>query len=232
MRARRRAVGLLELLENALQILIMQTWTGIGDGEADAVGGFGARARNAHQHAAAVGELDGVADEVEQHLPDLARIGGDQLRHVGFDMTAQPDILGEGARGEQFDDVVGDLAHRHRLRLRVEAPRLDLGVVEQILDQGKQRAGRGRDGADIGLLFRRQAGVGQQPGHAHDAVHRRANFMADGGEEARFGLAGIFGPLASGDQRGFGSFAGGDVARDGAMRNGAAVLVAHRQFDP
>ena len=56
--------------------------------------------------------------------------------------------------------------------------------------------------------------------------------MADGGEEARFGLAGVFGPLARGDQRRFGALAGGDVAGDGAMRNRAAVLVAHRQFDP
>jgi hypothetical protein len=147
-------------------------------------------------------------------------------------MAAKADILGEGARRQEFDDVVGDLAHRHWLRFGIEAAGLDLGIVEQILDQRQQCAGRGRDGADIGPLFGREIGVRQQPGHAHDAVHRRADLVADGGEEARFGLTCIFGSLTGGNQRRFGVLAGGDVAGDGAMRGAAVLLVAHGQFDP
>ena len=154
------------------------------------------------------------------------------VRHVGRDMAADADALGIGARGEQLDDVVGDLAQRNRLRLELEAAGLDLGIVEQVLDQRQQRAGRRRNGADIGVLLGRQLGVGQQLGHAHDAVHRRADLVADGGEEARFRLARELGALAGVDQRRFGALARGDVAGDGAVRDRVADLVAHRQLDP
>ena len=42
----------------------------------------------------------------------------------------------------------------------------------------------------------------------------------------------ILGPLARVDQRRLGALAGGDVARDRAMRDLVAGLVAHRQLDP
>ena len=188
--------------------------------------------RHDQQHAAGIGELDGVADQVEQHLPHPSRIGGDQLRHVGRDVAAEPDALGEGLRRKQLDDIVGDLARRHRLRLGIESASLDLGIVEKIFDQRQKRAGRRRHRADIGALLRRQLGIGEQLGHAHDAVHRRADLVADGGEKPRLGLAGIFGPLAGIDQRRFGALARRDVARDRPVRDLIAGLVAHRQFDP
>ena len=233
MLARRRAVGLFEFLENAIEIVGRDAGAGVAHREADGRLGAGRRRhRHVDQHAAAVGELDGVADQIEQQLAQATRVGRHDRRHVGRDVTADADAFGIGARRQQLDDVVGDLAHRDRLRLEFEAARLDLGIVEQILDQREQRAGRRRDGADIGVLLGRQLGVGQQLGHAHDAVHRRADLMADGGEEPRFRLACEFGALAGVDQRRLGALAGGDVARDGTVRHRIAGLVAHRQLDP
>ena len=42
----------------------------------------------------------------------------------------------------------------------------------------------------VGLLLRRQLGVAQQRGHAENAVHRRADLVAHGGQEARLGAVG------------------------------------------
>ena len=39
-------------------------------------------------------------------------------------------------------------------------------------------------GLDIGLLVGVQPGLGQQAGHAHDAVERGAQFVAEGGQVA------------------------------------------------
>ena len=171
------------------------------------------------QHAAGVGELDRVAKQVEQHLPYAAGIGRNHLRHFGRDMAAEPDILGKSLCRQQLDHIVGDLARRHGLRFCVEPAGLDLGVVEQVLDQGEQGGGRSRDCADISALLRRQPGVGQQLRHAHDAVHRRADLVAHRGEEARLRLAGVFSALARVDKCRLRPLARGDVTGDRAMRD-------------
>ena len=183
-------------------------------------------------HPARVGELDGVAEQVEQDLANATGIGRNHLRHVARDMAAHADALGECLGGHQLDDIVGDLARRHGLRLGVETAGLDLRVVEQILDQREQRACRGGNRTDIGALLRRDLGVGEQLGHAHDAVHRRTDLVADRGEETRLCLACEFGALASADQSRLGELSRGDVARDRPVRNLVVRFVEHRQFDP
>ena len=183
MAARGGAVGLLELLEYPVHVGLAQALARIGDGKADHVGTFANLAPHREHDTADIGEFYRVADQVEQNLAQAAGIGRDHLRHVRLDMGAETDALGIGARGEQFHDIVADFARRHGLRLGLEAAGLDLGIVEQILDQGEQRACRGGNRADIGLLLERKIGVGEQLGHAHDAVHRRADFVADRGQE-------------------------------------------------
>src|SRR5215472_14577908 len=58
-----RAVDLMELLENARALLLRDAWASIRHADVEAtVHGFGGDA-----HLARVGELDGVADEVQQY---------------------------------------------------------------------------------------------------------------------------------------------------------------------
>src|SRR5881275_1691859 len=51
---------------------------------------------------------------------------------------------------------------------------LDLGVIQQLLDQREQRVAGSLYRLDIGRLFRRQRRIHQQAAHADDAVERLA----------------------------------------------------------
>ena len=56
------------------------------------------------------------------------------------------------------------------------------------------------DGFGVIALVGCQPGVEQQAGHADDAVHRRADLVAHGGQEFRLGMVGGFGLLLGVDQ--------------------------------
>ena len=43
--------------------------------------------------------------------------------------------------GERLDDVVDRVGQRERDRLELDPPRLDLGEVEDVVDDGEQRLG-------------------------------------------------------------------------------------------
>src|SRR5690606_37517642 len=90
--------GLLELLENALGRFGLEAGARVIhlEGERGAIALPGPCHGN--EYAALIGELDSVAEEVEQNLAQPPRIGGDRFRHIGRDMAAKPDPLGEGAR--------------------------------------------------------------------------------------------------------------------------------------
>ena len=77
--------------------------------------------------------------------------------------------------------------------LDFEPPRLDLGEIENIVDDRQQVLTGFR--AHVGVTARAagQFAARQQFGHDQDAVHRRADLVAHGGEEVGFGLIGRLG---------------------------------------
>ena len=77
--------------------------------------------------------------------------------------------------------------------LQVDFAGLDLGEVENVVDDVEQRVGGELHGFKIVALFGSQLGVERQVGHADDAVERGADFVAHVGEELAFGAAGRLG---------------------------------------
>ena len=79
-------------------------------------------------------ELDGVGEEVIEDLLEAAGVSGDE-RHIGHDVQLQLDVflLGEGTHevGHGFADV-GDV---DLFLAENEFTRLDLGEIEQVVDQ-------------------------------------------------------------------------------------------------
>ena len=80
------------------------------------------------------------------------------------------------------------------------------------------RAGLGDHLGEAALLGRQLAG-GQHLGHHHDAVHRRADFVAHGGQEVALGdvggLGGLLGDVQVGGALGDGPLQPGHVLGDG-----------------
>ena len=141
---------------------------------------------------AGLGELDRVGDEIAQDLGDLALIRHQRRQAAGL-LEDESDVIADQQRAQhaaQRAEQIGGLelgrAH-HRLA------GLDLGDVEQIVDQLGQVLRRLADEIDLPLLLGRQLPVAarlQQARERQDRVERRAELMAHIGEEARFQLVG------------------------------------------
>jgi hypothetical protein len=181
LRARRRAVDLLELLEDPLLV-------GLGDARArvrdrDAEGPVGRGRLQADL--AGLGELDRVADEVQQDLGEAALVAVADGQ-VGGDRGLQRQVLlgGEGLRGGQHR--LHDVLHRVLSERQAQLPCLDLGEIEDVVDQAEQVAAARLDAfedlpdalADVAVDV-----VQEQLRVAEDRVERGAELVTHVGEE-------------------------------------------------
>ena len=77
---------------------------------------------------------------------------------------------------------------------------LHLGKVKNVVDQLEETAAGPPKNTEILALIWSQLSVPQQIGHPDNRVHRRADLMADRGQELSFGFAGDFGRFLGDDQ--------------------------------
>ena len=181
--------------------------------------------------AADLGELDGVAGEVDQHLAEAVAVADDPARHAGGHEGGDLDALALRFRGQELDDALDEGVQIERRGDDVDAPGLDLGEVEDLVDERQEGLAGGLDGVRVGGLLGAERGVEDEVRHAEDAVQRRAELVADRRQEARFRLAGRFrlaarlleGPLRHDPV--------GDLAAEAQDRGGAAGA-ARRRLDP
>ena len=179
--ARRRAVGLLEGLEDQRELLVGDPDAGVGDREReDPVPARPAR-HDREPDLAVVGELHGVRQEVAQDLLEALLVGDDRgrQRRVAVDREAQALLLGE--RAERALHVVAQVDQRELAEVEVHLARLDLGQVEDVVDQREQVvAGRVDRLGELDLLLVEVAGrvLGQHPRQDQEAVERRPQLVA------------------------------------------------------
>ncbi len=229
MLAGRRGVTLFEAGEEALGVGLVEAGAGVGDLEAPAAAAFLEHRRHGDLDAALLGELDGVAEQVDQDLAhplgvaqDLARdaIGQTQAKAE----AARARLRAEGLNGirSQGGQVEGRGGDRHGARAQAVE-------VQQVADQPVEGAGRGQDVVYQPALVGVQRRAAQHVGQAHDAVQRRAQFVADVGQELALGLAGRLGARQGfGQGNGLGLHGGDvDAQADDAAVAGAALLDHH-----
>ena len=88
------------------------------------------------------------------------------------------------------------------MHLELEAPGLDLGEVEDVVDDFEQGVAARADGLEILALFGLQRRVEHQAAEADHGVHRRTDLVAHVGQELALGAIGGLGGfhgLAEGD---------------------------------
>ena len=189
--ARERAVGLGEGLEDRLAFGARDANAGVRDGELqDEAFGVPGSHRDSGGDFAAVGELDGVADQVDQNLPKPVGVPDQSIGHVGLDEGHHLQTLGMGAQGQAFHHGVHPVAQAELRLLQVQPPGFDARKVQDVVEQGEQSVGRRLHGLQIGPLLGDQVRVQHQLRHAGDAVDRRADLVTHRRQELALGPAG------------------------------------------
>ena len=192
--ARRARVGLRERLEEARQALGAEADAGVAhrEGEADAAVS-GRRARHRQHDLAALGELDRVGEQVEEDLAQPRQVGADRHRDIAFEHVRRVEVLLGCAHADEIERRLDAIAQVERMRLDVHPPGLDLREVEDVVDDREERVPAVPDRpGEVALLVRKRR-VEQQPAHADDGVHRRADLVAHRRQERALGLVGGLG---------------------------------------
>ena len=87
---------------------------------------------------ALLGELDRVAGQVGQDLPDAQRIAQQQHRHLGRPRDHQFQILLRGAHADQGGHVVEHVVQTEDQAFQLQFGSLDLGQVQDVVDDAEQ----------------------------------------------------------------------------------------------
>ncbi len=195
--ARGGAVGLGEVLEDALLRLGRDAGAGVLHADLHRGAGVGfLTQRDAHQHLAAGGELDGVAEQVGHHLAQAEGVAAQRERRLRrHELHQQVQTLGLRRLREHRGGFFHHLAEVQIRHLGRELARFDLGEIEDVVDHAEQVAPGAAHRQRPFALLRLQLALDQQLVHAEHAVHRRANLVAHGGEELALGLTGRLGRL-------------------------------------
>jgi hypothetical protein len=145
---------------------------------------------------AALRELERIADQVDQHLPQPGRVADHEMRQVAPVIDAELHALCRRLFLEQAGHVFDRGGQREVDLLDRELARLDLGKIQQVVDDRQQRLRIVLPPLDLLARPGLQRPVAQREAqHADHAGQRRAHLVAHVGQE--FGLLprGVLGPL-------------------------------------
>ena len=150
--------------------------------------------------AAAVGEFDGVGEEVPHHLLHAVGVAG-HVVGFGLKRSQELNLLGIGGRAHGIERGLDDGVEGHGADIEAHLAGHDARDIQKIFDELGL-------GADVSLDdFQAMGGVGgvelahaEQARPAQHGVQRRAQLVAEGGEEfifhpigfAGFGKNGVF----------------------------------------
>jgi hypothetical protein len=189
-----RAVGLRKGLEQGLVLVGRDADATVAHREVQHARGRRRRTARPHrdrQMRHAFGELQGIAHQVVQHLPQAQRVAEHPARHAGRDVdasSARP--FWRDAGRKQVHHPLQHLVDVQRHLFQPQLAGLDLGIVEHVVQQAHQRHRRGVGLVDETARRLRQPVVQRQPGQADDAVHGRADLVAHVGQEAALAARG------------------------------------------
>jgi len=187
-----RRFGLAEGLEQPIQLLRVHADAGVADGEADLLGAIGRLARDGQRDRAVVGELGGVAEQVEERLANLGQVGPHGTRVVD---TAHLEGVGVLLH-QRLDDRhhVGDhVRDAELLEIELHLAGLDLGQVQDVVDQPQQVLAGAVDLLEVGDEFFLAEVLGLLLEHlavADDRVERGPQLMGHVGQELGLVAAG------------------------------------------
>ena len=199
----RAGISLLERFEDDALFLRRNADTGIGHLEHDHAGGAvqhrvvrapaARRLIDAELDPAMLGELEGVRQQVLEHLLQPLRVSVDAAVELGIELHVEGQLAAIRLMPERPRHHVDQVIEEDVLDIHRHRAGLDLRQVENVADQVEKVGAGAVDRAGELDLFRRQIAVRvvtELLTQDQDAVQRRAQFMRHIGEELGFILRG------------------------------------------
>jgi hypothetical protein len=212
------AISLSERLEDLVECVGMDAHAGVADGGDDAVSIGKGSERN---RTPGRGKLEGVAEKIGQDLgkTDAIAFNPEGMRGA-FEGKAKG--LGLGLRVEELGNVSNQDVEVEGLELHFHFAMLNAGHVQQIVDEPGFQFDVAADDIELFAEVGIETGIiTEQGGSDEDGVQRRAELMAEDGDEIVLGGVGILGDSAcllggvhGGGEVALGAFSVGDVAGD------------------
>ncbi|MNG90304.1 hypothetical protein D3C79_491940 [compost metagenome] len=150
--------------------------------------------RQAHIHAAEAGELEGVGQQVADDLPYPRGVAKHAAGEVAGDQAGQLHAL-RGVLRQQVGGVLDHRAHVEGDTLQFQLAGIELGQVENIVEQLHQHLARVVGNRQLLALLTGQRAVQGQGDHAEHAVERGADLVAHVGQERGTCLGHVQGAL-------------------------------------
>ena len=188
-------------------------------------------------HAAGLRELQRIRQQVDQNLAQALFVGIDDEGQHRRPLEDEVDAFGDGLNAKHSDELVEEFAQPHLVARQVKPAGLDLGNVQNAVDQPGQMVGATPDHADLIARLRIEAGIlFQQLRIARDGVQRRAQFMAQADHIAALGEVRRFRHFLGALQLGIGALVRVDFLNQERglpprfrFRRAAALLRQHEQ---
>ena len=136
-------------------------------------------------------ELEGIGQEVLEHLLQPSAVGVDRRRKVGVELHVEAKALLFRQRVEASLDELLDLGEANIRWIDVHLAGLDLRQIEHVVDKGKQIAARGENRLGELHLLRSEVAVlvlAEKPREDEEAVERSPQLVRHVRQEFRFVL--------------------------------------------
>jgi len=140
-----------------------------------------------------VGELEGIAQQIDQHLHEAVTIAVHPFRQVFIQFQVVIERHALHTRAKQLESVLHHAAQLEGFRMDDQLAGLQLRVIQDVVDHRHQMIGRLARVVEHLERFGPVLHAGQQQGiEAQNRVHRRAQLMAHGANEIFAHLQGVF----------------------------------------
>ena len=160
---------------------------------------------DAHHHAALIGELDCIADQIGEDLLHTVGIGDHVIRQVHAGVEFKRQSARHGLVPRHAHDAAGEVGGVEAPRLQLHRMRLDFREIDHVVEQPPEKlAGFLHRRRDLHLRIARRL-VGEIDRQVAQSIERRADLVADDiekfllrlhrGARPRFRFFGIAPPL-------------------------------------
>lgn len=182
----------LEGFEDAREVVGMNADAGIDDGEFRHL----VAVADMEIHLPLAGVLDGVRKQVDEDLPQPFLVRDHRGRQRVVDMAIKANAFGLRLGAEHLHHLFDQLRQPHVIAIDVEPAGLDLGDIQQSLDQvGEVFAVALDDAERVVVLFGDLLLLVEQLGVTENGLQGGAQLVAEAGEVAALGAVGALGLL-------------------------------------